>query len=273
MVALDRGNFGQESDVNRACSAFGLDTVNYRAFPDNGPVPLPPAAPAPVPVAAAPENAAPPAPVVPMAAAPVAAAPLEAAALPPAPIQPAPIQAAPLPAAAAPAAPGLPPPPFFGQSFTASPYPVPAYNPAPPPVHSGYAPQPAIPPANFGYQPQAAPPAAFPQMPGPDAGPGFALLTQAVPGSGLVPQRPMGAFAMATVSLRPISPPWQAAATAPAVPVAPAAPAAPVAAVAAPGPGPGQSEAFGAALAAAYNAAFGNGRPAMPGSPAPYPQS
>ncbi len=33
------GFFGQESDINRACLAFGLDTVNYRAFPNNGPVP------------------------------------------------------------------------------------------------------------------------------------------------------------------------------------------------------------------------------------------
>jgi len=37
----ERGYFGQESDVNRACSVFGLDTVNYRAFPDTGPVPPP----------------------------------------------------------------------------------------------------------------------------------------------------------------------------------------------------------------------------------------
>lgn len=38
-MVSERGFFGQENDVNRACSAFGLDTVNYRAFPNNGPHP------------------------------------------------------------------------------------------------------------------------------------------------------------------------------------------------------------------------------------------
>jgi hypothetical protein len=46
----ERGYAGQESDVNRACAAFGLDTVNYRAFPETGPVPAPPPA-APMPAA------------------------------------------------------------------------------------------------------------------------------------------------------------------------------------------------------------------------------
>ena len=36
---LEDGLFGQESDVNHACLAFGLGTVNYRAFPNNGPLP------------------------------------------------------------------------------------------------------------------------------------------------------------------------------------------------------------------------------------------
>jgi hypothetical protein len=293
MVALDRGNFGQESDVNRACSAFGLDTVNYRAFPENGPVPPSPTAPLPLPAAPSLSVAAP-SPAV--AAAPVSPVPLEATVLPAAPIQAAPIQAAPLQAPAAPmpamaqqqpvdfrpanaaqsglaAAPVFPipqavptpqwaaPPPDFAPGFAASPYPAPGYNPAAPQVHLGYVPQPAMPPANFGYQPRMVPPAA-PPMPAPAAGPSFSLLAQAVPAANPASQRPMGAFAMASVSLLPISPGWQGGA----MPQA-AAP------VAAPAQGPARPEMFGTAFAAAYNATFGNGRPAMPGSPALYPQS
>lgn len=36
---LEHELLGQESDINHACSAFGLGTVNYRDFPDNGPLP------------------------------------------------------------------------------------------------------------------------------------------------------------------------------------------------------------------------------------------
>jgi hypothetical protein len=40
-MKIDGGYLAHESDIDRACSVFGLDTVNYRAFPDNGPVPAP----------------------------------------------------------------------------------------------------------------------------------------------------------------------------------------------------------------------------------------
>ncbi len=44
-MTIDRGVAGQESDVNRACLAFGLNTVNYRAFPETGPIPAAPGQP------------------------------------------------------------------------------------------------------------------------------------------------------------------------------------------------------------------------------------
>jgi hypothetical protein len=40
-MTTDQGFAGQESDVNRACSAFGLNTLNYRAFPNTGPAAAP----------------------------------------------------------------------------------------------------------------------------------------------------------------------------------------------------------------------------------------
>jgi hypothetical protein len=125
-----------------------------------------------------------------------------------------------------------------------------------------------MPPANFGYQPEWAPPPGGPPMPAPGSGLGFSLLAQAVPAANPASPRPMGAFAMASVSLRPISRGWQGAAMPPA-----AAPAAPAAPAALPGQGQAQPEMFGTAFAAAYNATFGNGRTVTPGSPVPYPQS
>jgi hypothetical protein len=38
-VKLTNGFAGQESDISQACAAFGLDTLNYRAFPNAGPLP------------------------------------------------------------------------------------------------------------------------------------------------------------------------------------------------------------------------------------------
>lgn len=39
-MICEQDSLGQEGDINRACSVFGLDTVNYRSFPNNGPVPV-----------------------------------------------------------------------------------------------------------------------------------------------------------------------------------------------------------------------------------------
>ena len=174
-MATDLGFSGQESDVNRACSAFGLDTVNYRAFPNNGPVP----APEPEPVAVAP-------PVAPMAEPPApqfahAAPAVAAAAMPP--VAPQPWPPAPSPQSA----------PAPAQQW--APAAGPQWAPAPGPQWAA-APGPAAAAAYPSGQP--------PSNPGMPGG-GFSLLQQALPSAHSNPA-PLAAFAMARAPLQPLPP-------------------------------------------------------------------
>ncbi len=231
-MATDLGFSGQESDVNRACSAFGLDTVNYRAFPNNGPVP----AAEPEPDAMAP-RAEPPAPAF------VPATPAVAAAtLPPAP-QPWPAAPDPQPAPAP--VPQLAPAP--GPQWAPAPSqnwaPAPSQNCAPAPSQN-WAPAPG-PPAAAPYpsgQPQS-----NPGMPG-----GFSLLQQALPSGHHHPAR-MPAFAMARSPLQPLPPSGGAPLGRPAAATA------------------ANPESFGIAFGTAFNAAFGNPDAGAQG-PAGYPR-
>jgi hypothetical protein len=217
-MTMDLGFSGQESDVNRACSAFGLDTVNYRAFPNNGPVLT--AEPAPSEPATAPANAPPP-----PASAATAPPPNEVTieqhilqsglmASDPAQQRAAPATAAQQawPQAAAPAA--VP----AGSGASASTFPLPPM----PPVS-------AWPSEQNRHQAGT-----------PDAG--FALLRQALPSAFTGPAAPMPAFAMARATLQPLPPSGVRQADMRAAEVRPAA----------------NPESFGIAFGSAFNAAFGN---------------
>lgn len=220
-MAIDLGFSGQESDVNRACSAFGLDTVNYRAFPNNGPVPA--AEPEPVPEASArpPES---------VAVAALAEPPPALVAEPPAAVN-APLPSAPQPWASAPAAQWAPPPALAAAPVN---YPPAGVSPV------GVSPV-GVPP--FGVSPVGVPPAAaYPSgqrqsHPGMQGG-GFSLLQQALPPTQHAPA-PMPAFAMARAPLQPM-PPSGVAQTRPAAPAA------------------ANPESFGIAFGTAFNAAFGH---------------
>jgi hypothetical protein len=220
-MAIDLGFSGQESDVNRACSAFGLDTVNYRAFPNNGPVPAP--EPEPIPAASAP----PPAPVPVAPPAEVASTPDMAAV--PQQIQPPVLMVnAPAPHFAPPPVPAAALPPAPGQQWAT-------------------APGPAAAPVN--YPPTGMPPAAGAPYPYPSAqaqndagmpGGGFSLLRQALPSAYPNPASPMPAFAMARSPLQPLPPSGGAPQARP---------------VNNPAANP---ESFGIAFGTAFNAAFGH---------------
>jgi hypothetical protein len=132
-VTTDDGFAGQESDVDQACAAFGLDTLNYRAFPNAGPLPARVAAPRQPIAAPPPQPAAPPPPHFPPAS-PAPHFPLLAQAIPTAvPMRPAntafAMARSPLRAPAVlekpeqPAAPGINPAAFgaaFGAAYTAA---------------------------------------------------------------------------------------------------------------------------------------------------------
>ncbi len=226
-MTMDLGFSGQESDVNRACSAFGLDTVNYRAFPNNGPVLT--AKPAP----SEPENA-PANPTPTPASAAISPTPDEVA------IEQHNWQPVSMPSDSA-------------QQQTA-----PEFAAAPPLAASAMAAQQALPqtaaPASF---PAGSSASAFPlpQMPPVSAWPseqdrpqagapaaGFALLRQAFPAAFPGPAAPLPAFAMARATLQPLPPSGVRPAEARPADTWPAA----------------NPESFGVAFGSAFNAAFGN---------------
>ena len=229
-MTMDLGFSGQESDVNRACSAFGLDTVNYRAFPNNGPVlPAEPATAPPPPASAA-------------------TAPIpDEVTIKQRILQPELMASDPAQQRTAPAVPAAPP---LAAPATAAQHAFPqAAAPAAFPAGSGASastfPLPQMPPVSVSpseqnrYQDSA--PAA-----------GFALLRQALPSAFTGPAAPMPAFAMAKATLQPLPPSgvrpadMRAAEARPAeVPPAEVRPAA-------------SPESFGIAFGSAFNAAFGN---------------
>ena len=229
-MTTDLGLSGQESDVNRACSAFGLDTVNYRAFPNNGPVPE--VEPEPLPGISTSE----PEPVSPMAmpeSTPEASvAKLQQIA-----------RQAETAAASAPQAIPRPSPEFAPPPFAPMPIAAQQWAQAAPPT--GF----ASGPGNFGNLPPSMPPAPpYPseqnQYEGGVAGGGadFSLLRQAMPSNFPRPTAPMPAFAMARAPLQPLP----ANGTRP-VPARPAASTAT------------DPESFGIAFGAAFSTAFGTG--------------
>jgi hypothetical protein len=222
-MTMDLGFSGQESDVNRACSAFGLDTVNYRAFPNNGPVLT--AEPAPSEAANAP--AAPP----PAASAATVSIPAEVAFeqhnwQPPLMASDPAQQRT---AAAVPAAPPLAAPAAAAQQAWPQ-----AAAPAAFPAGPGAFALPQMPPGSAWRPEQNQQPAGAPPS-------GFALLRQALPAAFTAPAAPMPAFAMARAPLQPLAPPG----VRPEVRPAEARPAA-------------NPESFGIAFGAAFSAAFGN---------------
>jgi hypothetical protein len=243
-MTTDLGFSGQESDVNHACSAFGLGTVNYRAFPNNGPVLTPASEPA----------------TSPRVTEPMPASPAVSAASSQTPAGIAVPQQTQDPAQP----PGNPMPQLPPVAMpAAAPRPVPAWPAAPMPA--------ALPPSGPQQWTQAAAPSAYPAgaasnldnlppsnvpprafypsgqhqapgMPGAD----FSLLRQAMPSAFTSAPAPMPAFAMARAVLQPLPSGFG-------VRPAEARPAA--SSQTSPGANP---ESFGVAFGAAFNTAFGN---------------